>query len=304
MANDFFDENIKFIVIMVSYNAGEGMLKTFESIKNQAYKNVELIIKDGGSTDGSLEMLKEEYEGESLLDRAIIISEPDSGIYDAMNDAVDAIPDKALTSDRECSFVYFLNCGDVFADEEVLEKVAKAISEKFEEDRNNKKASRDERTRLTLFYGDIIDKKTGQHVSSSPVIDDFACYRNVPCHQAVFYDVAIMKNERFDTKWKVRADYEHFLRCRYIENAETIYIDTTIAIYEGGGFSETAENKKVSETERKQIIAMYLSEDQIFKYDVIRWVTLAPLRTKLADNPATAEAYNKFRTWLYSRKKR
>ncbi|MBE5834035.1 MAG: glycosyltransferase [Butyrivibrio sp.] len=299
MADDFFADNIKFIVIIVSYNAGQSLISTYESLRGQTHRNIELIIKDGASTDGSLSVLQDKYAGDEILKNSRIISEKDEGIYDAMNEAISAIPESDLTSDRECSFVYFLNCGDSFADNEVLERVAKGISEKFEDDRNNKKASKDDRTRLTIFYGDIIDMQTGQHVSSPPVIDDFACYRNVPCHQSAFYDVALMKNERFDIKWRVRADYEHFLRCRYIENADTIYLDTTIAKYEGGGFSETAENRRISEQERKKIIAMYLTPDLILKFDIIRWVTLAPLRTYLASNKSTAGAYNKFRSWLY-----
>jgi len=298
---DFFNaENIKFIIIIVCYNPGNKLLDTFESIKNQTHKNIQIIIKDGGSTDYSLEELRLSFEGDKLYDNAIIISSPDEGIYDAMNIAVDAIPENALTSDKECSFVYFLNCGDVFADNNVLEKAAGLIGEKFEADKNNKTASKDDRTRMTIFYGDIKDMQTGKHVSSPPVIDDFACYRNVPCHQACFYDAALMKLQEFDTAWKVRADYEHFLRCRYMENAETVYLDMIIADYEGGGFSETADNRRLSENERKQIIAKYLTEDQIRKFDMIRILTLAPLRTKLASNKVTAGIYNGLRSQIYN----
>ncbi|WP_026526750.1 glycosyltransferase [Butyrivibrio sp. VCD2006] len=285
-----------FTIIVVSYNAGDELIKTLESIKMQTFKDVSIVIKDGGSTDGSLVKARELLKDDENAGKAMIIKSKDHGIYDAMNMAIAALKEDRGTKakDTEPGYIYFLNCGDNFSNEHVLQKVRNKI--KLDE--------KDSGTIVpTIYYGDIYEMKTSQRVSSIPKINDFACYRNVPSHQACFYDERLMYRYAFDTVWKVRADYEHFLRCFYIEKAETKYMNLLIADYEGGGFSETRENRKVSETERQQIIHLYLPRKMIKKFDLIRMLTLAPMRTKIAENPGTAKAYNGIKSFIYKHKK-
>ena len=290
-----------FTIIVVSYNPGEDLDKTIDSIRRQTFKDYRILIKDGGSTDGSLERVAALYKidgtGKSADGKCQIVKGKDHGIYDAMNIAVNTLKKEEDSSHAglgRSGFVYFLNCGDIFSGSQVLEKVHEKILE-------NEKAHGT--TLPTIYYGDIYEMQTMQRVSSVPKINDFACYRNVPSHQACFYDERLMYRYAFDTVWKVRADYEHFLRCFYVERAQTLYLGLLIADYEGGGFSETYENRKISETERQQIIHLYLSKSKIQKYDFIRAVTLASFRTKLAQNPKTAGAYNKLKSFIYSKRK-
>ncbi len=100
-------------------------------------------------------------------------------------------------------------------------------------------------------------------------------------------------------QFKVRADYEHFLWCYYQAKAHTIYLPLTVARYEGGGFSETAANKKRNKKEHKEITARYMSSAELFKYRCFMWVTLAPLRSALAESKAFAGVYHKLKTWMY-----
>ncbi|WP_044958990.1 glycosyltransferase [Butyrivibrio sp. WCD2001] len=285
-----------FTIIVVSYNAGEDLLKTLKSIKMQTFKDVSIVIKDGGSTDGSYEKARDFLSDDEKCGRALFIKGKDHGIYDAMNIAVSAVKEEAgnKAKDTEPGFIYFLNCGDIFSNSKVLQKVHSKI--KLDEKNSGTIVP-------SIYYGDIYEMKTSQRVSSVPKINDFACYRNVPSHQACFYDERLMYRYAFDTVWKVRADYEHFLRCIYVEKALAIYMNLLIADYEGGGFSETRENRKVSETERQQIIHLYLPKKQIQKFDLIRKLTLAPLRTKIAENPKTAGAYNKVKSLVYKLKR-
>ena len=290
-----------FTIIVVSYNAGTDMDTTLDSICKQTYGDYRILIKDGGSTDGSIQRaekrLRIEANGISADGRHRILKGKDMGIYYAMNIAVDhlkSIDGEETEVGEAPGFIYFLNCGDTFTDERVLERMHDSIAEHMKYHGT---------TLPAIYYGDIFEMKTNQRVSSVPKIDDFACYRNVPSHQACFYDARLMYRYPFDTVWKVRADYEHFLRCVYVEKAETIYTGLVIADYEGGGFSETKENRKVSETERQQIIHLYLTRSQIQKFDFIRIVTLAPLRTKIAENPKTAGVYNKLKSLIYSKRK-
>ncbi len=303
-----------FTIIIVSYNAGDKLFKTIDSVLSQSFTDYRILIKDGMSTDGSIEKLKEKYDiaiaGGSYKgkeDKTITLLEScDNGIYHAMNIATSYLEGKILDAraedeqmevgdvkllkaGEEPSYIFFLNCGDYFSSEHVLEDVHKKITNVI--DKNGT-------TLPGIFYGDIYDSLTGNRVSSNPHIDDYACYRNVPSHQACFYDERLIFRNPFDLQYKVRADYEQFLRCFYKEKAQTHYMAVLIADYEGGGFSD--KNKRISESERQDIIKMYLPRKQVRKYDFLRAITLAPLRTALSSNKITAGVYNKIRSSIYS----
>ena len=279
-----------FHIIVVAYNPGIRLDETMDSLMEQGCRDFDVTIKDGGSKDGSIERLQGKYQTEISAGVMNIISGTDSGIYDAMNIAINSLENNLEEKD---GYVYFLNCGDLFYDEGVLESVKQRI----------KKSNSPSKS---IFYGDIMQRTTMQRVASSPVINDFTCYRNVPCHQACFYslDLLMGENGAFNNEhYKVRADYEHFLRCIYQKGASASYIDMVISNYEGGGFSETKENRKLSERERAEIVKMYLPAEKLFKFDLIRIISLAPLRTKIADNPKTAGFYNAVKDKIYSLRK-
>ena len=94
-----------FSIIVVCLNPGEKLLQTLQSIQKQEFRDYEIVLKDGGSTDGSLQKLDPEQFG------LHVVTKPDRGIYDAMNQAVE---------EAKGRFVFFLNCGDWFMDEQVL----------------------------------------------------------------------------------------------------------------------------------------------------------------------------------------
>lgn len=261
---------IRFSIVVVCLNPGERLRETIESIRQQTYGNYEIVIKDGLSEDGSLEALPE--------DKAIrLYREKDKGIYDAMNQALEKVRGE---------YIYFLNCGDLFYDKNVLQRVSDAIDRQAGVGR-------------TVFYGDIFERLTKERVASNPHMDAFGCYRNVPCHQACFYARELMELKKFDTDYRVRADYEHFLWCFFIEGARMVYLPFLIAGYEGGGFSETKENRRKSAEEHREITGKYMTKGQIIRYRVILLVTLAPLRTWLAENKTTARIYNRLKRKMY-----
>ncbi len=286
-----------FTIIVVSYNAGDKLAATVDSILRQKFTDYKVLIKDGMSTDGSIDKLKAEYdisaEGDGANKKITLLESCDSGIYHAMNIAVSYFADRAaeLKVGETPSYFFFLNCGDYFRDENVLEKVHKYIS---------KRNSTEGTTLPAIYYGDIFDCSTQSKVASNPHIDDYACYRNVPSHQACFYDERLMYRNTFNLNYKVRADYEQFLRCFYREKADTVYMPVVIADYEGGGYSD--QNKKISEKERREIILKYLPVDKIRKYDFLRVVTLSKLRTALSSNKITAGMYNRLKNYIYALK--
>lgn len=265
----------KFSILVVCLNPGEKLKSTIESIEKQTYTDYEIVVKDGLSMDGSLDFLKEKPEIK-------VIRRKDKGIYDAMNQAAET---------AEGRYVYFLNCGDTFYDEKVLLKMA-ALIEKNP-------------VLQGIYYGNIYERLTGQEVFSNPKLDAFGCYRNVPCHQACFYDRDLLREHPFDTRYRVRADYEQFLWCFFEKHQgdkkSFVYGEIPVADYEGGGFSETKENRRVSAREHKEIVHKYMSRRQIALYRAILWITLAPLRTRLAENEKTAALYNRIKKLLYKK---
>lgn len=270
-------ERVRFSIVVVCLNAGRLLGETVESVLKQTYRGFEIVVKDGGSSDGSV-------EGLPVDERIRVFRERDAGIYDAMNQAVLRVAGEA---------VYFLNCGDVFWDKNVLARVNERMEE-YERETGGP-------VEKAIFYGDIHERLTGERVSSNPHMDAFGCYRNVPCHQACFYGAELMRQKGFDTDFAVRADYEHFLWCFFAAGAKTVYLPLLIADYEGGGFSEREENRRRSREEHKRITEKYMTRGQLLKYRLIMLVTLSSFRTWLSRGRATAHLYNRLKALVYRR---
>jgi len=283
-----------FSILVVSLNPGDRLVNTIKSVAEQSYADYEVVVKDGGSKDGSLEALREYLAEQVCLagspfsgdtGKIRILEQADTGIYDGMNQA-------ALAARGE--YLYFLNCGDVFASETALEQAAGEIG---------RNAGGEGGSGPGIFYGDIFDAMRQQVVPSNPHIDAFACYRHVPCHQACIYHYSLFGERGYDVGYRVRADYEHFLWCFFRKKVKPHYIPVTLASYEGGGFSETTENRKCSAREHREITSRYMSRGQLLRYRLILLLTMQPLRTKMAESPVLAGIYNKGKGLLYRKRR-
>ena len=157
-------------VITVCYNAREMLLRTMNSVWAQTYKHVEYVIVDGASTDGTLELL-EEYGGR--IDHWV--SESDKGIYDAMNKGVSMAKGK---------WVIFMNAGDCFADNHVLENVFSVPRQ------------------ADVIYGDVVKGGVVKKASSPR-----NAHRMFFCHQSVFVKIESLKAFPFDISHKMSADF-------------------------------------------------------------------------------------------------
>ena len=269
-----------FSIVVVSLNPGERLKNTLDSIAKQTFTDYEVILKDGGSKDGSLTGLVEQgyFENKSQIKMFV---EQDRSIYDGMNQAVSYVQGK---------YVQFLNCGDYFYSDTVLEEVARFIEYK-----NGGVAE----TPIRIYYGNQYNQVQDTIIYSAPQINDFTCFRNVPCHQVCFYDSRLFQKRAYSENYKVRADYEHFLYSIYEEKAEGISMPIIVASYEGGGFSETKENRQKSKEEHVEITKKYLGAGKVFKYQMIMWLTLAPVRTLIAESPSLSGVYNRIKNGIY-----
>ena len=272
---------MRFSILVVCLNAGEKLQRTVESIIRQTCTDYEIVIKDGGSVDESLNLLPDDP-------RITVVRKKDSGIYDAMNQAV---------LEAQGEYVYFLNCGDAFHEETVLQTISDEIDRKNRQDGDSNQ--RDGGKTPDIVYGNIYDMLTRSMVSSNPSMDAFGCYRNVPCHQACFYKKQLVSEHPFSLEYQVRADYEQFLWCFFKARAALLYVPVLIADYEGGGFSESKRNLKKSALEHKKIVSTYMTKGQLIKYKAIMLLTLAGVRTYLSHHPVWGKLYNDLKKKLY-----
>ncbi len=263
---------VRFSVITVTYNAGEKLKETVTDVLRQTYDNYELIIKDGLSTDGSLEQLPQN-------DKIRLEISKDRGIYDAMNQAV------ALAGG---DYIIFMNCGDFFYDEDVLKKLAEKIEVNPEKG---------------IYYGDAFFRLSNEVIHMPGAITDFVCFRHIPCHQACVFARELFADKGFDLAYRIRADYEFFLRQYYLKNIRPFYTGVVIADYEGGGFSETKENRKRDKQEHRKITSMYIPKRKLFGYRLIMAVTLQPLRFWIAQRSPFAGLYDRIKTKIYGMNK-
>ena len=264
-----------FTIIIVCLNPGDKLKKTLDSVLTQTFTDYEIIIKDGMSQDGALDTIAKQPSPTIK-----IIQKPDTGIYDAMNQAITEVSGQ---------YIYFLNCGDHLWNDNVLTNVFEKIS-----DNNDDEAM--------IYYGNIFEELTGQEVYANPQINRFACFRYLPCHQACFYHNNLLKERSFDIEYKIRADQEYFIWAALNKGIKTSFIPLLIARYEGAGYSETKKNQKLAKIEHKKITEKYMTKTEILKYRFILFITLAPLRTALSRNKRFAAFYNQIKKTIYQRK--
>ena len=198
-------------VVTVVYNGAEYLEDTIKSVIEQTYDNVEYIIVDGGSTDGTLETIKK-YE--DAID--YWVSEPDKGIYDAMNKGID------LGSGK---WINFMNAGDLFFNLEVFNEIA------F-----------NEHIHFNLIYGD--KKFKGVSVKALPVENiEFGIIH--ACHQSMFFSLDFLKLNLFyyNVSYRIYADYDLVARLYKFDN-KMHYLNMPISVFQGGGVSSAVSWQK------------------------------------------------------------
>ena len=188
-------------VCIVVFNGRRHISDALASVANQSYSHLELIVIDGGSTDGTLEVLNE-YAGKITK----LVSEQDSGVYDAMNKAC-AI--------AHGDWLIFLGCDDVLSGS--LETIARRLT-----------------TNSTVYYGNVIIRSTGRTYGGR-----FSRYRLMQsniCHQAIFYPRAIYKTNSYTLKYRLLADYEYNLRL-IGHGVKFEYMNIDVAVFNAAGAS-------------------------------------------------------------------
>ena len=233
---------MKISILTVCKNAENAIEGTLLSVVTQSCfaGNIEYLIIDGASTDKTPEIIKQ-YTNKYPIKW---ISEPDSGIYNAMN--------KALKTARG-EIIYFLNAGDRLVDEKTISLVLNEF-EKNDPD---------------FLYTDILLCKNNELQKS--VIkkfnhaDKYFLFRDCICHQASFFKKNVIeKFGGFNEGFKLAADYEMLLKIMADKNLKKAYLPITVAYYDVSGISSTADN--VVKEERDAIQKHFYSSFETFIY--------------------------------------
>ena len=245
-------KSMKLSIITVSYNIKDEIERTCESIVNQTWQDFEWIVIDGGSTDGTLEVL-EKYK--SRIN--ILISEPDKGLYDGMNKGV-------LNSTGE--YLNFMNSGDEYHDKDVLEDIF--INNNFNHD--------------IVYGGELKVFKDCYQIVNTEFDFTSKIFWHLQYH--LRHQTCFIKKELFnkyglyDLQYRSASDFEAFMRFLYIHKCSSLYINRIVSkFYAFGGIS--SESSQIGENECKNILLRYdsfLTNLWIFLYKFF-WKTLAQI---------------------------
>lgn len=195
---------MKLSIIIPTYNSASLLKDALNSVLSQTFKDFEVLVMDGGSQDDTVKV------AESFVDSRIkVFSEPDRGVYDAMNKGI---------AKAEGEWLYFLGSDDRLSDDKVLEKVFSA------EDKG-----------VDILYGYAEAESLENEQQGEWTIDKME--KNI-CHQAIFYSRRFFKRlGTYDLKYRIYADWDLNLRWLLSPFINKKYIDIPIATYAPGGLS-------------------------------------------------------------------
>ena len=212
-------------IITVNYNDKLGLERTLKSVQEQTYTNFEHIIIDGGSTDGSKELIEANKTNFSYW-----VSEPDNGIYNAMNKGVKA---------AKGEYLYFLNSGDHFEDLNALDKAQAQLG-----------------NHDVVYFNINVVGEANSYIKTCPKELSFMFLHNdLPAHQATFIRKDLFdKYGYYDENLKIVSDWKFLILalCKY--NASYKYVEDTFSTYYSDGVSSLEENIALVKQEREQLL--------------------------------------------------
>lgn len=227
-----------FTIVTVTYNAESCIQRTLNSVKNQDYPSVEHLIIDGKSKDNTLALCNK-YKAEEQVHQITIISEPDKGLYDAMNKAIRLAKGK---------FILFLNAGDIFHSNTTLSDI---VSQNIED--------------AGVLYGntDIVDSQ-GKFLFKRrlrpPTTLTWKSFQKgmLVCHQAFFASTSLAKDCLYDYNYRFSADFDWCIRIlKKAEEQNMPIINTQLIIADYLQEGMTTRNHKKSLIERLKIMVKY-----------------------------------------------
>ncbi len=215
-------------IITINYNNLAGLQKTIESVVSQTFRDFEWIVIDGGSVDGSRELIERYTNSFSYW-----VSEPDKGIYNAMNKGIVV---------AKGDYLLFLNSGDWLCDEMALER---SFSHHPTKD---------------IVYGDLFFVENNSVIGERRYPKELSLrffYQSTICHNASFIRRELFQKELYDEHYRIASDWVFFLKQALI-NASFEYLGEIVLCYDTSGISTI--NKELVKQEREVVLKEFIPE--------------------------------------------
>ena len=267
---------VKLSIITINYNNAEGLRKTLASVAAQTYPNIEHIIVDGNSTDGSVDVIRE-YESTLASSHSPFasslkwLSEPDKGIYNAMNKGIEialgrrivnSLNRSELVEDRSKEnsiasqeYIQILNSGDSLAAPYVTEKMVHQLSQYGES--------------VGILYGNMIKVNAAGKVVGKSRYTEYSLRQFY--HSTLNHDCAYIRADLFeeyglyDESLKIVSDWKWYLQAVGLGKVKPEYVDIDVTIFDNGGISET--NLELRNKERRKVLEELLPPAVLWDYD-------------------------------------
>ena len=240
---------MKYSIITINYNNKDGLEKTINSVLGQTFSNYQFIIIDGGSTDGSVEIIKKHAPHIDYW-----ISEPDKGRYNAMNKGI-----LQATGD----YLNFMNSGDSFHNASVLEDIHKM---NIKED---------------IITGGFYDKEKGIcHIIRPQEVTLLTMLKETFNHQATFFNIKLFNNRLYDESYIIQSDAKFNLQSIIYDNCSVRIIDYIVADYDFNGISS---NTQMVDKEWNQLLNELFPERILMDYKKMYTPAEVPIIRLLPD---------------------
>lgn len=211
--------DMKISVVTVVFNGRDHIEATIKSVREQDYDNIEYIVVDGGSTDGTLDIVQES----DCVDAWV--SAPDKGIYDAMNKALDLVHGK---------YVIYMNAGDLFFSKDVVSRAVEQINPTDE-----------------VVYGDYYtlgSRRNDGHHSALPLVS--LKYGMITSHQSMFFCSRLMKKMPYSLRYGTAGDYALIYK-QFRQGVSFKKLDSiTVSYYQAGGVSDVKRISSIMNARR------------------------------------------------------
>jgi len=229
---------MKYSVITINYNNVEGLRNTIMSVVGQTFNDYEYIVIDGGSTDDSVSVIKEYSDRINYW-----VSEPDEGIYNAMNKGV---------AQAHGDYCIFMNSGDSFYNAKVLELFS---GYKMQED---------------IVVGKLVSARNDDILFTPPIRDIslYYLYSGTVPHQSSFIKTELLRLYPYDENLKIVSDWKFFVQAIVMHNCSVRYIDDVVAKFDTDGISTSNPDKMWGEKE--QVLSAMFPERILLDYKVMK----------------------------------
>ncbi|MBP3511756.1 MAG: glycosyltransferase [Prevotella sp.] len=251
---------MKYSIITINFNNRDGLRKTIESVVRQTCKDYEFIVIDGGSTDGSADVIREHEAGISYW-----VSEHDNGIYHAMNKGI---------AQAHGEYLNFMNSGDCFYNERVLEDMKEklgghdiVVGRDYHYDEHS-----------GLDFTTILPKRVSM----------ITFYTSYLPHQATFFKAGLFADTLYDTSLSICSDLLFYIQKIVSEGCTVHMTDIIVCRREQNGISTTQNDRAIEE--RKQILNRLVAPGIRKDYDSLTRLDLSTAYKllELCDHPRTA----------------